>query len=133
MSHRRSSPVQYKCLNDCERSGCPGHEVVLDHNLSSDFYEFVFYTAGKEFSREVFDENRFHAMLEAFRPRKDERERCAKIAEAIIAEREDRHKSFSADESWQWAINEMSEEVNTAWCQSDALILDMPARIRSGK
>lgn len=62
-----------------------------------------------------------------------ERERCAKIVESVIKERERMHEEFSEDESWQWAINEMREEVNTAWCQSDALILDIPIKIRSGE
>lgn len=68
MSHKRSGPVGFRCLNDCEITGCPGHQVVFDHNLSSDIYEFIFYTAGKETDREMFDENRFQAMLKAFAP-----------------------------------------------------------------
>lgn len=33
--------LQYRCSNDCQMSGCPSHEGVLEYNSVSDTYHFT--------------------------------------------------------------------------------------------
>jgi hypothetical protein len=64
MSHVRSATVDYRCLNDCQQTGCPGHTLVFERDLSSDIYRV--HIDGEHTSTYVFDENMFRAMLLAY-------------------------------------------------------------------
>jgi hypothetical protein len=62
VSVHNSTPIKYRCTDDCQMSGCPGHELVLTHNITTDHYEVR--VDGE--IRETFDDDRFHAMLTAY-------------------------------------------------------------------
>lgn len=32
--------IEYKCSDDCEMAGCPGHKAVLNYQSVSDAYHF---------------------------------------------------------------------------------------------
>lgn len=36
MGSNYSEEVEFRCLNDCEQSGCPGHKMKLQLNRSTD-------------------------------------------------------------------------------------------------
>lgn len=36
MSRWKTEPVHFKCTNDCQITGCPGHDLVLEHHITSD-------------------------------------------------------------------------------------------------
>jgi len=57
----RSSPITYHCINDCREEGCPGHELRLVWNLSTDDLEE---NCDGELV-EVYDEHRFTALMKA--------------------------------------------------------------------
>lgn len=62
-----------------------------------------------------------------------ERERCAKIADAVVAESEAKMKEIEGNETWQWSLNEMSESVNATFCESQQLLCGIAEKIRSGE
>ena len=62
-----------------------------------------------------------------------ERERLATVAEASAAEAEAILAKVRADETWQFAINEMSGDVNREFCRALEMLAGVAAKIRSGK
>ncbi len=62
-----------------------------------------------------------------------ERERCAKIADDARARYESLIASISDENTWQWAINEMSDAVNETWNKANRELLEIAAKIRSGE
>jgi hypothetical protein len=61
MSRVASKPVRYTCDNDCRMEGCPGHEMRVTRELTSD-------TVRVEVDGElvgVFGDGQFCAMVEA--------------------------------------------------------------------
>jgi len=54
--------VRYRCSDDCEWSGCPGHVGVLTFQSTSDAYTFVM--NGRELS---FERGELQAMLNLIR------------------------------------------------------------------
>jgi hypothetical protein len=61
-----------------------------------------------------------------------ERERCAKITEAIIATAEKSLEFARNDESWQWAMNEMTNVTNEHFSKAMDDFQSIPAAIRGG-
>ena len=53
--------VKYKCNNDCQQTGCPGHAMRMDDSRSSDVISFV--KDGKTIL--WLDENEWQAMQDA--------------------------------------------------------------------
>ena len=64
MSKRTGPEVKFKCANDCQQSGCPGHIMRVVHDLSTDIY--IFEIEGEREPKFCIDENVFHAMMEAY-------------------------------------------------------------------
>jgi len=60
MSKTYSPTTTYHCINDCRQEGCPGHELRLIWDLSTD--HVIEEIDGIEV--EVYDEHRFMAILE---------------------------------------------------------------------
>lgn len=54
--------LQYRCSDDCEMSGCPGHEGTLTHYSVTDGY--VFNMAGRELH---FERGELEAILQLLR------------------------------------------------------------------
>lgn len=52
--------AEYRCANDCEQTGCPGHVLSLRMNCTSDTIAVV--EDGKEW--ETFDGNRLYAIVD---------------------------------------------------------------------
>ena len=63
MSREHGPLVEFRCLNDCDQFGCPGHVIREVFDRSTDTYSFE--VDGKTYC--VFDENMFAALLEAHR------------------------------------------------------------------
>jgi coenzyme F420-reducing hydrogenase gamma subunit len=63
MSRIKSKPVKYTCDNDCRMEGCPGHEMRVTRELTSD--TVVVEVDGE--LREVLGESEFCAMVEAWK------------------------------------------------------------------
>lgn len=62
-----------------------------------------------------------------------ERERCAKIAEGFSLEYQRALDSVSDDETWGWAMDEMSEQVNVRFFSVINKVRTLAAKIRSGQ
>lgn len=61
MSHPPPVEVKYWCANDCRQEGCPGHALKMAMTPADTYSVW----ADGEL-REVFDEDRFHAMVDAW-------------------------------------------------------------------
>jgi hypothetical protein len=66
MSRYVGKPIEYKCLNDCQQSGCPGHTVTFIANRSSDIYSFEIDDGKTDNLGYTFDENQWRAMVQAY-------------------------------------------------------------------
>lgn len=66
MSRTWSKPIGYKCLNDCEQAGCPGHSLQLEYYGTAD----VTIVWIDEKAVATFDDSAFSAIMKA--ARKDE-------------------------------------------------------------
>jgi hypothetical protein len=62
-----------------------------------------------------------------------EREACAKIAEEVAAEVDAVMSEIVNDESWGWAMDEMSEDVNARWSAASRKWRTIAAKIRGRK
>lgn len=51
--------IIYRCSDDCEMSGCPSHEGVLNYQSVSDAYEFIM--NGEEY---FFERGELEAMID---------------------------------------------------------------------
>lgn len=50
---------QYHCSSDCMQTGCPGHELKVEMDCSTDTY--IVHVDGNQ--TELFDENYLHALI----------------------------------------------------------------------
>jgi hypothetical protein len=66
MSRYVGKPIEYKCLNDCQQSGCPGHTLTFIADRSSDTYRFEIDDGKPDNFGYTFDENQWEAMLQVF-------------------------------------------------------------------
>ncbi len=62
-----------------------------------------------------------------------ERERCAKIADAAVAEYDMCMEPVYAHETWAWAMNEMADGVNATWNEETRKLRNLAAKIRSAE
>ncbi len=62
-----------------------------------------------------------------------ERERCAKLARDAANEYAATIEELAAEESWQWAMNEMREPINEKWNAATAKLCKLAERIESGQ
>lgn len=51
---------EFKCANDCEQSGCPGHKMKIEYHRGSDIV--TVWVDGEPLY--YFDDNRWSTMLE---------------------------------------------------------------------
>lgn len=57
--------VHYHCANDCKQEGCPGHTMRM-RMTSASTYRFTKDEGMPTEYSEYFDEDYFHAMVEAY-------------------------------------------------------------------
>jgi hypothetical protein len=62
MSKATIGEAKYRCANDCQQSGCPGHTMVVKLNCSTDQYNVT--VDGDEAQQAIFDENYLHALVD---------------------------------------------------------------------
>lgn len=60
-----------------------------------------------------------------------ERESCAKIAEQTTAEVDAAMAFLADDETWQWAMNEMSDEASAKWSSAEQKWREIADKIRA--
>ena len=65
MSKISGAIIAYKCSNDCQQAGCPGHTMRAYLNCSTDQYNFVIDEGTPNEWTDVIDENRYAAMIES--------------------------------------------------------------------
>lgn len=61
MSSNWSKVIEYKCMNDCRREGCPCHKLQVQYFNTADIVNVII-DGGQ---RHCFDDNEFEAMLQA--------------------------------------------------------------------
>lgn len=71
MSRNFGTPIQYTCMNDCQQTGCPGHQIRCRHEIGQDLYVFEFSNklengeVGPIAGELIFDEALFAAMRQS--------------------------------------------------------------------